>query len=150
MLPSIFIFTFIGILLIAYAVVAATLARRARNWGSVNGKIVATTVTEFAVIGAYYSLWRPCIQYSYEINGITKLDTKLSLDEHSHKFGDKREAQKFLSQYPEHKVVQIYHSANGDVTLLNDINWARKSHYLAVGIAGTLILFSGLILAFIL
>jgi hypothetical protein len=149
MWPQFLVFVCIGALLIAYAVTAALFYRKSRKWVCKQGQVVSTDLEEFPGVGRFtrYSIWRPRIHYSYETDKVQKFDSKLALDKHSYEFVNKGAAQKFLEQYPKHRSVPVYLSANGDAVLLNDIDWPRKSHYLAIGLAGVLIATLGLALA---
>ena len=78
------------------------------------------------------------------------MDSRLTLDNSSHTFDQINQAHLFLAEYPKGKVVPLYVSNCGAVVLLNDIDWPRRSHYLAIGLAGLLILVFGLMLGLIL
>lgn len=136
-------------MLTAYAFISVTLVRKSRKWHCVTGLVISTEIEKLEVVGALYSLWRPRVHYSYEVNGLQKIDSRLALDNSSYKFNTKSQAQLFIAKYPKDMVVQVYLSAQGSAVLLNDIDWPRKSHYLAVGLAGVIITALGLFLALI-
>ena len=149
MWPSVLIFVCVGLLLIGYAAISAVSARKSREWISVTGQVISCEIEELEVIGARYSLWRPCIHYSYEFEGHRKTSSKLALDNLSHRFEARGKAQKFLEKYPKDKILSVYLSSDGDAVLINDIDWPRKSHYLAIGLAGLIVLASGMAFALI-
>jgi hypothetical protein len=115
--------------------------RRPAGWPKRPARVVKSWLAEIEIDYGEGSIkgWEPRIVFSYAGSGGPKTGACLSLDEKGFQFHRHGAAQRFLGKYPPGAEVVVHVSPRGEAVLLAEVNWYRKSHFLAWAVLGLLL-----------
>jgi hypothetical protein len=119
--------------LLVYAVWGWRNFRRPAGWTRLPARVVKSWLVEIEIDNGEGTTrgWEPRIVYSYAGSDGPRTGTRLCLDEKGFQYRSHFLALRFLGRFPPGTEVVAHVSSQGDVVMLADVSWDRKSHYLA-------------------
>ena len=127
--------------LLAYAVWGWRMFKRPAGWSKLPARVVKSWLAEIEIDSGEGTTkgWEPRIVYSYAGSDGLRTGTRLSLDEKGFQYLNHRHALRFLSRFPPGTEVVAHVPPSGGAVMLADVNWYRKSHYLAWAVLSLLL-----------
>lgn len=123
--------------------------RRARGWPRVPATVLRCRLREFTLSGGDGPIpaWQPEVEFRFVHAGQERTGTRLCADERAWIFTSHHRALGAVARFRPGRELQARLAPSGEAVLVDDVDWARKSHYLGVGGGGLLLLAAGLALA---
>ena len=115
--------------------------RRPSGWTKVPARVVKSWLAEIEIDVGEGTVkgWEPKIVYSYTGGAGPRTGNRLSLDEKGFQYRSQRLALRFIGRFPPGTEVVAHVAPHGESVMLADVNWDRKSHYLAWAVLGSLL-----------
>lgn len=133
----------LGAALLFYAIWCWRKVLIARQSPTIDVVILNTEIIEIHNIadGADLIEYQPKVTFSGQLNGAKIVAQQLCPDEEAYKFPSKKHAMAFAQTYPIGSVTQarILHLEPPSLILTSEVDWHRKSHYLAIAAGGVII-----------
>lgn len=139
--------------MLAYSVWMLARLRRTRGWRRVPAVVLRAWLCEVDLgpsDGGPIPGWQPRVQFAYEVDGERRESSTYCVDPLAFRYASHRKALKQLGQTPAGRAIDAFVSPDGVAVLFTGVDWARKSHYLAVGVSGVLLVACSVALAVIL
>jgi len=137
-----FLLAGIALALAGYSAWMLSLERRANRWPVVPGRVARSWLAEVDLPGNYGPIpaWRVRVTYAYGGEGAERVGSTLSLDPQAYLYTSHAQALRDLARWPAGAEVAVHVSPQGEPVLAATVNWQRRSHYLAAGVAALLLL----------
>lgn len=137
-----FVVAAMALALAGYSAWMLSLQRRARRWAAVPGRVQRSWLAEVELPGSESRVpaWQVRVTYAYGWKGAERAGSTVSLDPHAYRYTTRAQALRGLARWPAGAPVVVHVSPQGEPVLATGVNWERRSHALAAGVAAFLLL----------
>ena len=141
----------IGFMLILWAIVHTRPYRVAKKWKQVDGVVLSSSIERHLEPAVYANLLflHPHVKYKYEVDGAQYVGEKVSLEKRNELIpGDNTDSYWDKWGPGENVVVYFNPLAPSESVLIPYLQSWRKSHYIALIVAGVLLMVVGFLVVF--